>query len=242
MTNQVLVSKILNKFKPDIIINCSGYTDVDGCEKNPNQAIKENFLNNINLCEAYEKLNKTKKHIIHFSTDQVYNQIQKQNIEQNECLINTYAYTKFLGELPYKKLNYSTILRTNFFGKSLLKKRISYSDWVIKNLNKNKKIYVSDKTVFNPILIENLIKILEQIINKKLFGIFNLGSSNSISKYEFAKILATQKNLKISNIINKKIKNKNSSIRPKYMAMNCSKIAKKLKITLPKIEDQIIAC
>ena len=60
LTNQILVSKVLDKTKPDIIINCSGYTDVDGCEKNPNQAIKENLLSNINLCEAYELLNKKK--------------------------------------------------------------------------------------------------------------------------------------------------------------------------------------
>ena len=56
LNNLQNIKKVLKKYKPNIIINCSAYTDVNGCEKNPIKAIKDNCLSNFNLCEVYDKL------------------------------------------------------------------------------------------------------------------------------------------------------------------------------------------
>ena len=242
LNNLQNIKKVLKKYKPNIIINCSAYTDVNGCEKNPIKAIKDNCLSNFNLCEVYDKLDIKQKHIIYISTDQIYNNKKNKNIEENIDLINTYAYTKFIGEVPYNNINYSTILRTNFFGKSLLKKRISYSDWILKNLKKKQNINIIKNTYFSPILIENLIKIIDTVINKNTYGCFNVGSANEITKYNFAKTLADIYKFDKKFI---KIEKKNNSKfikKPNKMGLNCNKLIKKLKINLPKIEDQVIHC
>ena len=125
-------------------------------------------------------------------------------------------------------------MRTNFFGRSLIKSKISYSDWIIKNLKNNKKFAVSKNVFFSPVNLKYIGFIINKIIKKKVYGIYNLGSPNVISKYEFAKKVAKIKKLRASLITNKK----NNSIknnRPSGMAISSNKIEKAFKIKVPTI-------
>ena len=77
--------------------------------------------------------------------------------------------------------------------------------------------------------------IINKIIKKKIYGTYNLGSSNALSKYEFAKKIAKLKKLKVNLI--KKRKNNFANNRPTGMAMSSRKIEKALKIQVPTIYD-----
>ena len=68
LTNSTEVKQILDNFNPDIIVNCSAYTDVDQAEKNKHLAhsINVDGLNNI-----IKYSNKHTK-IIHISSDYIY--------------------------------------------------------------------------------------------------------------------------------------------------------------------------
>ena len=46
------------------------------------------------------------------------------------------------------------ILRTNFFGNSLVDKQ-SFSDFIINNLKKKNKIYLFEDVYFNPLILNN---------------------------------------------------------------------------------------
>ena len=58
--------------KPDVIINCVANTNVDNCQKFKNKALITNYKTVKNIVFALKKIN-LKPHIIHISTDQVYN-------------------------------------------------------------------------------------------------------------------------------------------------------------------------
>ena len=229
------LKKIIQKIKPNIIINCIALTDVDKCEKHIDNSLLLNAEVITLITDSIQEL-KLKTHFVQISTDHVYNKSpsQKKNFENDVDLTNVYSITKYVGERNSLNYDKSTVLRTNFFGRSLIKSKISYSDWIIKNLKNNKKFAVSKNVFFSPVNLKYIGFIINKIIKKKVYGIYNLGSPNVISKYEFAKKVAKIKKLRASLITNKK----NNSIqnnRPSGMAMSSNKIEKALKIKVPTI-------
>ncbi len=231
--------KFFKKNSFDIIINTSGLVDVDKCDKNFLLAKKGN-------CETVKNLSKTlinletSPHLIHFSTDQVYNNriSTKPNKEYNINLSNNYSKSKYLGELQLQNYKKKTILRTNFFGQRNGVKKISFSSYLIKNLKKKKYVKTPINIYFSPIHMEMISTTLEKIISKKVYGTFNLGSSTGISKYEFCKKVAKLNKLSIKYLTpffsNFKIEK-----RPYGTIMNVNKIEKKLRIKLPTIDKSI---
>ena len=235
--NQVRI--LLKTLNPKVIINCCGVTDIDYCEKNQvksseiNVRIVQNFLD-------FQK--EFKFYFIHISTDHLYDsKTRRASYEIDKIKINNeYSRQKRMAEkicLKYKSL----IFRTNFFGKSGKK---TIDNWLYLNLKKKKKIYLFNDVFFNPLRLESLNKIFEKILNdKKLFlkrGIYNLGSKNSLSKEKFAKNFSKFLYLKHKDFVSINVNPFLKTKRSKNMVMNCKKFEKSFKITLPKLNDEIL--
>lgn len=230
------ILQFLKKKNPNIVINCSGETNVDLCNESFIEAFNSNVLTIRNIVSAIKKTKK-KIYLIHISTDQVYDH-KKASAEDNIKISNNYGASKYLGEKEAQKLNNSVILRTNFYGKSKAYKRQSYSDYLIFNLSNKKKINIPKNVYFNPIHIDYLILIILKSIQSKINGIFNVGSKDVISKYNFAKKIAMKYKLSLKYL------NSFKSIysihqRPLSTFMSTKKIKNKLKIKIPKIQSGI---
>ncbi len=238
LNNTKNTTDFFKKNKFDVIINTSGLVDVDKCNNNLNLAKKFNFQTVRNLVNSLKKL-KINPHIIHFSTDQVYNnQKTHLNTETKINLSNNYSKSKYLGELFLKKYKKKTIIRTNFFGEIAGSKKKSFSNFIITKLLNKQKLRIPNNIYFSPIHISFIPIALKKIINNKIFGTYNLGSSDSNSKFNFVKEIAEIKKLKKKLIIpfnsNYKI-NK----RPYGTGMNINKIENDLRIKLPTLKKSI---
>ena len=237
--NQEQILKLFKYKKPNIIINCAAHTNVDECEKNFNLAYKGNVIIVKNIVFAIKKLGIT-PHLIHFSTDQVYNNKSKfKNTENQARLTNNYSVTKYLGEAEVRKFFKSTIIRSNFFGKSFSRNRKTFSDFIICNLLKKKKIKIPYNIIYNPVSLNYIAKIVELIILKKKTGTYNLGARDSISKYNFAMILCKNYSLDTSLVTayhSKYSKNK----RPINTSVSSRKIEKNLGIKVPYLKDMLV--
>ena len=222
-------------YKPKIIINLVAKTDILECEKNPQKA----FQVNVDILKhLVVNIDKNKTHLIHISTDQVYSGIGP-HTEKVVDPCNVYAITKYTSELIAKQVN-STILRTNFVGRSLIKKRLSLSDWVIDSFKKQEKFTLYKDIRFSPLHSNFLCKIISKISSKQISGTFNLGSKNSISKADFALALAKKLNLRNDYVeINSYLNQNNAVKRPLDMSLDIKKFEKKFKIYLPTIEETI---
>ena len=119
----------------DIIIFLNAITNIDYCESNKKEALNINYQIVVNVENAV-RVYGFKTFFLFLSTDQFYNNLKKNN-EKNNKILNFYTKTKLLTEV-YLQNKYSCILRTNFFGKSLNKSRISFSDFIVNNLKKKK--------------------------------------------------------------------------------------------------------
>ena len=229
--------KILKKINPKTIINCSGLTDVDECNRNIEKAYIKNSLIVENIVESLNYV-KSKAYLIHISTDQIYNsqKIFKSNLETTKNLNNVYSITKYLGEKTIENYKNSLILRTNFFGKSVSKYKKSYSDFIIKSLQNKKKIKLPQNVIFNPLEINSLVSKILKLNKLKIKGIYNIGSKNSISKYKFGILIAKKFQLETKYIKSFKSRYEIHG-RPLGTFMSTKKISKYLK--LPSIIESI---
>ena len=99
ITNYKMVDDFIRRQRPDVIINCAAFTNVDGCEVNHDAAFKANAIGPRNLAQAATK---TGARLVHVSTDYVFSGRENGGIPQDEATIpgpiSAYGSTKLMGE------------------------------------------------------------------------------------------------------------------------------------------------
>jgi dTDP-4-dehydrorhamnose reductase len=219
--------KLINQTKPNIVINTISNVNLLECEKNYFKCFEDNILTSYIISKI---LKKKKIKQIYISTDQVYSG-KGPHKEKKIDPLNNYAISKAFSE-KFVIESGGTVLRVNFIHKSLKKK--TFHDQVIFT---KKKVTLFKNLYFSPLYIDTLCKIIIQNLNKFNSEIYNLGSSDKISKKDFiqnlCKIINIKRNFNISNYNSKIIK------RPLDMSMNSNKINKYLKLKKYSVINEI---
>ncbi|MFC1785373.1 SDR family oxidoreductase [Candidatus Neomarinimicrobiota bacterium] len=185
------IQNTLSNFNPDVIINLAAYTDVDGCEFNPDKAYRLNSKSIDMLSDNFDGK------FIQISSDYVFDGY---NGPYNEGSITNpqsiYGKTKLEAEkvLQNYKNNWC-ILRTNVLFDYYNNTEASFIKWIIDSLKSNKPINVVDDQWNNPTWTQNLAEIIELVINKNVTGLYNYGGADYLNRFEFAKIISDIFNL-----------------------------------------------
>jgi dTDP-4-dehydrorhamnose reductase len=179
--------RLLVNYDPALIINCSGFTDVDGAESKQEECWEYNVKNPLmvaNLCAQYGV-----KHI-HISSGCIYNGYHKIFTEEDDPNFglwnnsNTYSKTKHAFEFLSKEYP-SKILRISYpvskFGdRSLLSKLKSYDN--LTN-TKTSKTYVPD-------LCEFVLRLItDKSMNWKSQDIYNVVNSSPLSTKQICELM-----------------------------------------------------
>jgi dTDP-4-dehydrorhamnose reductase len=229
---------LLDRVRPNVIVNLIGLTNVDQCEVQPHQA----YLANVRTVENVVKWAKAAKvpvYLVHLSTDQVYDGPGPHN-EEMVSLTNYYGFSKYAGELTAKALS-SAILRSNFFGRSRRAGRASLSDWLVNSVRSGQPISVFNDVLFTPLSLTTLAEMIELVIRKKPVGLFNVGSHGGMSKADFAFSLAEAMGLPTSGMTRTTTDQVIflKAYRPKDMRMDSSRFEAELHIELPTLKQEI---
>ena len=91
------VKRAFHELTPDLVVHTAAYTDVDGCEKNPDKAYRVNALGTQNVCLACQDLNVP---VVYISTDFVFDGSKNSpylEFDQPHP-ISIYGRSKFAGE------------------------------------------------------------------------------------------------------------------------------------------------
>jgi dTDP-4-dehydrorhamnose reductase len=237
LSDPAATNRLLDEFKPDVLINMVALTDVDACELNPSEAKRINVDVVTNIV-AWIKRGNGSCHLLQISTDQVYGGEGPHSEEVTEP-INEYSRSKLLAELVASEVS-STIVRTNFFGRSRRIGRSSLSDWIVNSLAAGKDITVFSDVLFDPLSLNTLAAMIGLMIEARRSGIFNLGSRNGLSKAEFAYALAATLNLPTTTMgIGVSDGGRLAAPRPKDMRMNCSRFETAYGLLLPSLREEI---
>src|SRR4029077_3572732 len=66
----------------------------------------------------------------------------------------------------------------------------SFSDWLVNSLNRREAIKVFTDVLFSPLSINVLSEMIGRVADKRICGVFNLGSKDGSSKADFCFSLA----------------------------------------------------
>jgi len=238
LVNKSETFDLLNKVQPSVIVNLVGLTSVEHCQDHANESylINTRTVENIANWIAQASAN---CHLIQISTDQVYDGTGT-HTEDQVTITNNYAFSKYAGELASAHVP-STILRTNFVGRSKVTSRESLTDWVYHSMINGKHVQVLQDVYFSPLSMTTLVEMIGLVVEKKPVGIFNLGSKNGMSKADFDYIFAECLNLSTTTMtrIDSTRATFLKAYRPKDMRMDCTKFERVLGVKLPDLLDQI---
>lgn len=238
LTNKSEAFAMLNKVRPEIIVNLVGLTSVERCEIFPNEAYLVNTQVVENLAQWIIESNSS-SHLVQISTDHVYDGVGP-HTEDQVALKNYYAFSKFAGELAAKQVS-STILRTNFIGRSKINNRQSLTDWVYHSLLDGNNIQVLSDVFFGPLAMDTLAELIQMVVERKIMGVFNLGSHDGMSKANLDFAFAECLRLPVGGmtLIDSSKAKFLHAYRPKDMRMVCSKFENTFDIKLPHVRDVI---
>lgn len=235
---------VLNKakeIKPDFIINCAAFTNVDACEVKEELALAVNGTALANIAGAAKQ---ESAKLIHISTDYVFagdmpvDKIYTEDMEPNP--VSAYGRTKLVGEENAKKAEKYYILRTAWLyglgGKNFVKTML--------NLSKTKdEISVVDDQHGSPTSTTTLCEIIEKIIEKEPeYGIYHSTNEGFTTWCQFTKKIFELAgiNTKVNAITSEEYKEMypQSSDRPKNSQLSKEKL-KNVGIVPSKWEDAL---
>ena len=238
LTNRQATQAMLNAVRPQVIVNLVACTDVDQCERDPHGAYLLNVRTVENLVAGMN--DKHKAFLIHISTDQVYDAAGPSR-EDDIRLTNTYALTKYAGELATQGLP-TAVLRTNFFGHSHLPGRRSFSDWVLDNLRNAVPTVAFADIMVTLLAMPTLCRMIARVIENPVVGTFNLGSHGAMSKADFIFEVARVYGLPTDAVRRGAASDAIlPTYRPKDMSMDSHRFEAIFDVTLPRFKDEIVS-
>ena len=193
------VKKILEKIKPDFLVNTAAISSVDFCEKN----IKECQMINTTVVENLVKLSKDLEiKLVQISTDSVFDGTKDLPYveEDKPNPINEYGKSKLKSEEIVLKQPKNLVIRVSvLYGwlprtlieiSSSSKKSLNFAQWLIQKLKQNEEIKIVTDEVSSPIIADDLAKSIIHLIKNDQSGVFHSAPEISINRYEFSKNIA----------------------------------------------------
>lgn len=178
------VSDFISGHKPDIIINCAAFTNVDKCETEREIAFKVNALGPKYIAAAAKECG---ARVIHISTDFVFDgNSDRPYIEEDRTNpLSEYGRTKLEGERNIQNhCNAFLIVRTSWlFGRH----GTNFVEKMLELARHNKELSIVTDETGSPTYTTDLAGALWTLIKQECEGIFHVANEGSCSRYEWAK-------------------------------------------------------
>ncbi|MFH0800862.1 MAG: dTDP-4-dehydrorhamnose reductase [bacterium] len=193
ITDSDLVQRKLSDLDPGAVIHCAAFTDVDGCERDPEKAFKVNDLGTQNV--VYACMGKRAK-LMYISTDYVFDGSKKTPYLEVDAPspMSVYGKSKLAGEMAVRDLLHRFfIVRTSWlFGKN----GKNFVSTILKLAGENPELRVVDDQRGSPTFAADLADGLVRLIESDFFGIYHLTNSGECTWYDFAREILEEAGIK----------------------------------------------
>lgn len=183
------VGETIIRVKPEAIIHTAAYTNVDGCEVNPDFAWRVNAEATKRIAMTSAKIN---VHLNYVSTDYVFNGEKGLYSEEDQPKpISHYGYTKLMGEEFVKKHSQEwCIARTSVIYGSHQTQKLNFATWIIDSLKQGKHVKIVTDQYVSPTLNTNLAEMLLEVAERRITGVLHTAGGTRVNRHEFALRLA----------------------------------------------------
>ena len=189
------IDPVLDAIQPDWLVNCAALASLEKCEAEPEQARR---LNTDLPGELAAACASRKIRFIHISTDAVFDGTKTGFYTEDDTPSppGVYSQTKLDGERAVHDANpQAMIARVNFYGSSLGGRR-SLAEFFVNNLSEAKTVNGFTDVIFCPMLVNVTARLLLEMLQKNLSGLYHLVGAQPMSKYQFGLEIARAFGLK----------------------------------------------
>ena len=169
--------------RPDVIINCTGITDTDECEANPEHAYRVNALGARNLSIVARKCGSK---IVQLSTDDVFDgQSKKPYTEFDDTNpLTVYGRSKRAGENYVKEFTHKHfVIRSNWvYGHG----GHNFVNRVLAAAEAGNGLSVASDQFGSPTSAKDLAKMIMYLISTNEYGTYHVTCRGVCSRYEFS--------------------------------------------------------
>jgi len=180
------VRGLASRHRPDWIILSAGYTDVDGCERNPGLAFAVNRDGTRNVSVVARELGAK---LCYLSTDYVFDGSSTRPYEPEDPVnpLNIYGASKAAGEKAVQEeAGPWLIARTSWlFGAN----RSCFPEKILHAADTQPELKVVADQIGSPTYTKDLAAAIQELVRADAQGIVNITNSGTCSWFEFAKAI-----------------------------------------------------
>jgi dTDP-4-dehydrorhamnose reductase len=240
---------LIEKLKPDIVIDCSALHNVDYCENHHEECWKVNTESPIYIASICKTID---SRIIFISTDYVFDGALGNYTEENPTNpLNYYGYCKLKTEQELINIgvNYAVARTSLVYGwnpgevlglKSSSGKTMNFVIWVLNKLRNREPIKIVTDQYSTPTFNDNLAQYLLAMAKSNINGIFHATGKDCLNRYDFtlkiAKIFDLDQNL-ITPITSETFTQ--AAKRPMRCCLDTTKVKDTLGILPQTVEESL---
>ncbi|MEO7191125.1 MAG: dTDP-4-dehydrorhamnose reductase [Vicinamibacterales bacterium] len=237
VTSADAVREMIFDIYPDVIVNCSAYTDVDGAERDPLQALAVNSWGPRLLARAARDIEAT---LVHYSTDFVFDGTTDTPYGEDDAPNprGSYAMSKLLGEWFVAESPRHYVLRVeSLFGGRHARSSI---DFMLSRLRAGTPVRAFVDRTVSPSYVEDVVEATCALVERQApYGLYHCVNSGWTNWTGVARELARLIGKPAATI--EEIKMADAGLvatRPQFAALTNAKLAA-AGITLPTWQDAL---
>lgn len=185
VTDYAALARSLQRLRPELVIHCAAYTDVDGCERDPDRAYRVNAIGAWNVAAAAHASGAA---VALISTDFVFDGAKREPYTEFDATnpLGHYGASKRAGEQAAFAANPRTyVIRTQWLY-SVHGRNFPYA---ILGAARRGEVRVVADQIGAPTYSPDLARMIGQIIATPRCGIYHANNAGACSWYEFAQEL-----------------------------------------------------
>ncbi len=179
------VHRAVSTVRPDIVVNCAAWTDVDGCEGDPERAHRINARAVGYLREAADEVG---AHLVHVSTDFVFDGVASTPYRENDRTgpLNAYGASKLEGEGLAGPG--ATVVRTTWLQPADSPGMV---ERLLVALPGSGPVEMGDERLACPTFVADLVPVLRYLGDQRVPGVVHATNGGVTSWFGFAREVAT---------------------------------------------------
>ncbi len=193
----------LTEIRPNLLINCAAYNNVDAAEVDQTEAFDVNAYAVAEMARICKEID---ARLVHFSTNYVFSGSKEAGYSEGNTWnpINNYGRSKREGEILLKKflIDYYIIRTSWLFGKpgTSPHRKKNFPEIMMEKAYSGNPVRCPDDQFGQPTWTEDLAEAVIHLLaenNKYPIGTYHLASKGAASRYEWAKEIFRLANLNV---------------------------------------------
>ncbi|WP_092815789.1 dTDP-4-dehydrorhamnose reductase [Halopenitus malekzadehii] len=235
---------LLEEYTPDVVVNCAAMTDVDGCERDPEQA---QLLNGdapgglATHCEAHDVK------FLHISTDYVFDgTVRDPYVEETTPNpVQAYGESKLAGERAVRSESETALIARLSFVWGIHRSAgdlIGFPAWVRNQLRAGEAVPLFTDQWVTPTRAGQAAGTLLDLIAQEEERLYHVACASCMTPYEFGTVIAEQVETDSVLVCEGSIADVDrAAIRPKYTCLDVGKVTDALERAQPTVREDVEA-